>query len=304
MITVVGSSNTDFCVVVDYLPKEGQTVLGSDFFIAAGGKGANQAVQIVKLAVEAVFVARIGCDYFGDKSVQDFKELGINTRYIVRDRNRPSGAAVIFVDKKGRNQIAVAPSSNRFLSISDIKRAGDAIRRSKALLLQLEVPLDAVKKAIEITRGSDVKVILNPAPFKKLDNALLKKVDILVPNETEARQLTGIKVKDINSAIRAGRILLKRGIKFVIITLGSLGCVLIDESGAEHLPAPKVKAVDTTAAGDSFCGALAVAISEGKDLIEAARFANHCAAISVTCLGAQPSLPTRKEVESSLKNFL
>lgn len=304
MITVVGSSNTDFCVKVERLPKEGQTVLGESFFIAAGGKGANQAVQIAKLGSEVVFVARIGCDYFGDKSIENFKNLRINTRYIVRDREHPSGAAVIFVDKNGRNQIAVAPSSNRFLNIGDIKKASEAIKRSKVLLLQLEVPLDAVKKAIEIAKKAGVTVILNPAPFKKLDNALLKKVDILVPNETEAEGLTGVKVKDVISAIKAGRILLKRGVNFVIITLGSLGCVLVDRSGAEHLPAPKVKAIDTTAAGDSFCGALAVAIAEGGDLIDAMWFANHCAAISVTRLGAQPSLPTRKEVESSLRRFL
>ncbi|KPK40010.1 MAG: hypothetical protein AMJ78_07615 [Omnitrophica WOR_2 bacterium SM23_29] len=298
MITVVGSSNTDFCVKVDCLPKRGQTVLGSGFIIAAGGKGANQAVQIAKLGSKIVFVARIGCDYFGDKSVQNFKKLGINTKYIVRDRKHPSGAAVIFVDKKGGNQIAVAPSSNRFLSASDIKRASRAIRRSKVMLLQLEIPLDAVKKAIEIASASKSKIILNPAPFKKLDNTLLKKVDILVPNETEAEGLTGVEVKDINSAIKAGRILLKKGVKLVIITLGRLGCILISKDGAEHLPAPKVNAIDTTAAGDSFCGALAVGVSEGRDLIEVARFANYCAAISVTRLGAQPSLPMRKEVIS------
>lgn len=301
MITVVGSSNTDFCVKVDRLPKRGQTVLGSDFIIAAGGKGANQTVQIAKLGSEVAFVARIGCDYFGDKSVEHFKKLRINARYIIRDRKHPSGAAVIFVDKSGGNQIAVAPSSNRFLNVSDIKRASVAIRRSKVLLLQLEVPLDAVKKAIEIAKKMDVKVILNPAPFKKLDNALLKKVDILVPNETEAEELTSVEVKDINCAVKGGRILLKRGVKFVIITLGSLGCVLIDKSGVEHLPAPKVNVIDTTAAGDSFCGALAVAVSEGKNLIEAARFANCCAAMSVTRLGAQPSLPNRREVISFFK---
>ncbi len=304
MITVVGSSNTDFSVKVDCLPKRGQTVLGSKFIIAAGGKGANQAVQIARLGADVAFVARIGCDYFGDKSVENFKRSGIDIRYIIRDRKHPSGAAVIFIDKSGANQIAVAPSSNRFLSINDIKRASGVIERSKVLLLQLEVPLDAVREAIGIAKRAGIKVILNPAPFKKLDNALLKKVDILVPNETEAEGLTGIKVKDINSAIKAGRILLKRQVNFVIITLGSLGSVLIDRYGAEHLPAPKVKAIDTTAAGDSFCGALAVAVSEGRDLIEAAKFANCCAAISVTRLGAQPSLPTRKEVESSLKKFL
>jgi len=301
MITVVGSSNTDFCVKVDRLPKRGQTVLGSDFFIAAGGKGANQAAQIAKLGAKVAFVARVGRDHFGDRSIENLARLGVDTRYIIRDREHPSGAAVIFIDRKGGNQIAVAPSSNRFLSASNIKRARGVIKRSKVVLLQLEVPLGAVKKAIEIARSSGAKVILNPAPFKKLDNSLLRKVDVLVPNETEAEGLTGVKVKDLTSAIRAGEILLKRKVGFVIITLGRSGCVLIDKFGTRHIPAPKVKAIDTTAAGDSFCGALAVAISEGKDLVEAARFASYCAAVSVTRLGAQPSLPNRREVKSFFK---
>lgn len=296
MITVIGSSNTDFSVRVEFLPRKGQTVLGSDFIIAAGGKGANQAVQIARLGAKVVFVARIGRDYFGDRSVSDFRKTDINIGYIVRDKEHPSGAAVILVDKKGNNQIVVAPSSNRFLSVADINKAKNIIRRSKVLLAQLEVPLASVKRAIDIAKSAGVTTVLNPAPFKKLDNALLKKIDILTPNETEAEGLTAVEVKDVNSAVRAGRILLKRGIKSVIITLGSLGSVIVDSQGATHLPVPKVKAIDTTAAGDSFCGALAVSIAEGKGLVEAADFANRCAAISVTRLGAQPSLPTRREV--------
>lgn len=303
MITVVGSSNTDFSVRVESLPKKGQTVLGSDFIIAAGGKGANQAVQVARLNARAVFVARIGRDYFGDKSVADFRRIGINTKYIIRDKDCPSGAAVILIDKKGNNQIAVAPSSNRFLSTADINKAKDIIRRSKVLLAQLEIPLASVKRAVDIAKRAGVTTILNPAPFKKLDSAFLRKIDILTPNETEAEGLTGVAVKDINSAVRAGRILLKRGVESVIITLGSLGSVIVDSQGATHLPAPKVKAIDTTAAGDSFCGALAVSIAEGKNLVEAADFANHCAAISVTRLGAQPSLPSRKEVSGFIKKF-
>ena len=296
MITVVGSSNTDFSVKVGSLPKKGQTVLGSDFIIAAGGKGANQAVQVSRLGSKVVFVARIGRDYFGDKAVADFKKAGINTKYIVRDKEHMSGAAVILVDKKGSNQIAVAPSSNRFLSLADINKAKDIIRCSKVLLAQLEIPIASVRRAIDIAKSANVTTILNPAPFRKLDGGLLRKIDILTPNETEAESLAAVAVKDVNSAVRAGRILLKRGLKSVIITLGSLGSVIVDSQGATHLPAPKVKAVDTTAAGDSFCGALAVSIAEGKSLVEAADFANCCAAISVTRPGAQPSLPTRREV--------
>ncbi len=296
MITVVGSSNTDFSLRVESLPKNGQTVLGSDFIIAAGGKGANQAVQIARLGIEAVFVARIGRDHFGDKTVAEFKRAGISAKYIARDKEHPSGAAMILVDKKGNNQIAVAPNSNRFLSVADVNRAKSIIKRSGVLLAQLEVPLAPVKRAIDIARNVNVTTILNPAPFRKLDGGFLRKIDVLTPNEIEAEALTGVAVKDVNSAARAGRILLKRGVKSVIITLGSLGSVIIDSQGVTHLPAPKVKAVDTTAAGDSFCGALAVSIAEGKSLVEAADFANYCAAISVTRPGAQPSLPTRKEV--------
>ena len=281
---------------MESLPGKGQTVLGSDFIIAAGGKGANQAVQISRLGGKVNFIARIGRDHFGDKAVADFKNSGIDTKYIVRDKERPSGAAVIFVDKKGSNQIAVAPSSNRFLSVADINKAKDIIRHSKVLLAQLEIPVASVKRAVDIAKSAGVTTILNPAPFMKLDGGFLKKIDILTPNETEAEGLTGVPVKDVNSAIRAGRILLKRGAKSVIITLGSMGSVIVDNQAVTRLPAPKVKAVDTTAAGDSFCGALAVSIAEGKSLAEAADFANHCAAISVTRPGAQPSLPTRREV--------
>lgn len=303
MITVIGSSNTDFSLRVKSLPKTGQTVLGSDFIVAAGGKGANQAVQIAMLGLEAVFVARIGRDYFGDKAVEDFKKRSINIKYISRDKKHPSGAAVILVDKQGNNQIAVASNSNRFLSVADVNKAKDIIKRSGVLLAQLEVPLAPVKRAIDIAGNANVTTILNPAPFRKLDGGFLRKIDVLTPNETEAEALTGVAVKDVNSAARAGRILLKRGVKSVIITLGSLGSVVIDSQGVTHLPAPKVKAVDTTAAGDSFCGALAVSIAEGKNLVEAADFANCCAAISVTRPGAQPSLPTRKEITAFFKKF-
>jgi len=301
MITVVGSSNTDFSIRVESLPKKGQTVLGSDFIVAAGGKGANQAVQIAMLGFEAVFVARIGRDHFGDKAVSDLKKTGVSIKYISRDKKHPSGAAVILVDKKGSNQIAVAPNSNRFLSVADVNRAKTIIVRSRVLLAQLEVPLASVKRAVDIARNANVTTVLNPAPFRKLDGGFLRKIDVITPNETEAEVLTGVAVKDVNSAARAGRILLKRGVKSVIITLGSLGSVIIDSQGVTHLPAPEVKAVDTTAAGDSFCGALAVSIAEGKSLVEAADFANYCAAISVTRPGAQPSLPTRIEVIGFIK---
>lgn len=300
MITVVGSSNTDFSVKTKALPLEGQTVLGGDFVIAAGGKGANQAAQAARLGVDVVFVARIGRDYFGDRSIGNFKKARINTDYIIRDTKMHSGAALIVVDKRGNNQIVVAPGSNGFLSASDVNKARGAIRRSKALLLQLEIPLEAVEKAVDVADRTKTKVILNPAPFRRLDKGFLRRVDVLVPNETEAQGFSGIKIRDVNSALRAARFILKEGCRSVIITLGSLGCVVVGGDSAEHLPAPKVKVIDTTAAGDSFCGALAVSIAEGKDLIAAAHFANSCAAISVTRFGAQPSLPTRREINRSL----
>ncbi len=301
MITVVGSSNTDYSVKVKLLPCKGQTVLGGDLIVSAGGKGANQAVQIARLGAKVFFVARIGRGQSGDNSVAAFLKAGIDTCYITRDEKHPSGAAMILIDSKGNNQIAVAPGSNAFLSAADINKAAGAIRRSKVLLAQLEIPLEPVEEAVDLAGRSSATVILNPAPFRKLPSGLLKKIDILVPNETEAQAMTGIAVKGINSAVRAARFILKQGVRSAIITLGDLGCIIADRYGIKHLPAPKVKAIDTTAAGDSFCGALAVKIAEGRNLIEAADFANRCAAISVTRLGAQPSLPNKKEVKNFYK---
>lgn len=303
MITVIGSSNTDFSVKVDSLPKRGQTVLGRGFMVASGGKGANQAVQAARLGADVTFVARVGRDYFGGENIRNFKKAGINTDYIARDKAHPSGAAIIFVDKEGNNQIAVAPNSNEFLNLADVIRAVNVIKHSSVLLLQLEVSLKTVEKALWIAAKNGVKTILNPAPFKKLSKELLRKIDILVPNETEAQSLTGVRVRDADSAFKAGKIILKSGPRSVIVTLGCLGCVIVEESGGEYLPAPKVKAVDATAAGDSFCGALAVSIAEGKGLRDAVDFANHCAAISVTRAGAQPSLPTKKKVFNFIKKF-
>lgn len=307
MITVVGSSNTDFSIKTDFLPKEGQTVLGEDISVAAGGKGANQAVQIARLGGRVVFVCRIGNDCFGDDAVAGFKREGIDTRYVLRDNRHPSGTALIVVDKKGKNQIAVAAGSNSFLIPADINKARPAIERSRVLLLQLEIPLGTVRRAIEIASSpsgnSKVITILNPAPAARIESSLLKKIDVIVPNEREAQFLSGVSIRDSASAAKAGRIILKLGVKSVIITLGSKGSVVIDGGGASHIPPPKVKVIDTTAAGDSFCGALAVLISEGKSLIEAAVFASYCASISVTRAGAQPSLPTRKEVIGFIKGY-
>ncbi len=301
MISVVGSANIDLVAILKRLPKRGETLIAESLNIFPGGKGANQAVGIAKLAEEVAFIARIGKDTFGTRLVKNLDKRRVNTRYIVRDKIHPSGMALIFVNSCGDNIISVAPGSNAFLEVRDILKAQNVIKKSRVLLLQLEIPLLAVRKAVEIAHRTGCKVILNPAPIKKLDKKLLERVDILTPNETELEALTGRKIKDISSACRTAKRLLKKGIGAIIVTMGRRGALLVEKKSCQRFPAPEVKVVDTTAAGDSFNAALAVAISRGKDLRDAIHFANCAGALAVTKLGAQPSLPTKKELNKFLR---
>lgn len=234
---------------------------------------------------------------FGDQAVAGFRKDGINVSHVFRDEAAPSGVALIFVAKDGENSIAVAGGANAKLIPADVKRAGKAVRSAAVLLAQLETPLATVQAAAEIAAKAGVRFILNPAPARPLPGKLLKLVSILTPNETEAEMLTGIKVTNEAAAAKAAGRLRSRGVGMVILTLGSRGAFIADAGGKQLVPGFKVKAVDTTAAGDIFNGTLAVALAEGKDLPAAVRFANAAAAISVTRLGAQPSAPTRKEIE-------
>jgi ribokinase len=300
-ILVVGSSNTDMIIKLDRIPRPGETILGGAFVTAAGGKGANQAVGAARAGGQVTFIARVGRDMFGDQAVAGFVKDGINVDYVTRDKTNPSGVALIFVAKDGENSIAVAGGANAKLSPADVRKAKAAFAGASVLVMQLETPLETVQAAADLAAKAGVRVIVNPAPAQPLPDKLLNRVSILTPNETEAELLTGIAVKDDVSAAAAATKLRARGVRTVIITLGARGAFVATESGEQLVPGFKVKAVDTTAAGDIFNGALAVALAEGKPLELAVRFANAAAAISVTRLGAQPSAPTRREIERFLK---
>jgi ribokinase len=294
-IVVVGSSNTDMVVRVPHLPAPGETVLGGSFLMAAGGKGANQAVAAARLGAQVKLVAGVGQDVFGEAALLGLEREGIDTQHISVDLETASGVALITVDDTGENSIAVAPGANRRLSPTDVQRAQAAILDADVLLLQLEVPLETVQMAAELAHQAGVRVILNPAPApgSPLPPALLACVDVLTPNEKEAGDLTGAP----DSLGQAARRLLDMGVETVVITLGARGALIATPEGQQTVPGFPVEAVDTTAAGDAFNGGLAAALAEGRPLAEAVRFANACGALAATRLGAQPSLPTAEEVD-------
>jgi len=295
-IAVVGSSNTDMVVQAARIPAPGETILGGRFVMAAGGKGANQAVAAARLGAEVTFVARVGDDSFGRASLANFEREGINAAFVTVDPTEASGVALILVDEKGENSIAVAPGANSRLSPDDVLRARSAIEQADALLLQLEVPLETVQAAAELADGAGVRVILNPAPARSLPERLLRCVDVLTPNETEAELLTGIRACDEESRSRAAGELRRIGVETIIITLGASGAFVSTRHGEEYIPTVKIRPVDTTAAGDCFNGALAVALAEGREMSAAVRFANLGGAFAATRAGAQPSLPTSAEL--------
>jgi len=286
---------------VPQIPRPGETLLGGTFSTAAGGKGANQAVSAARAGGRVTFVARLGSDVFGDQAAAGFKKEKINLKYLVRDPKAPSGVALIFVSEQGENSIGVAGGANTRLSPADIRAAAPAIKDADMVLLQLETPIPTVIAAAKLAKKAGVPVLLNPAPAQALPDELLANVSILTPNETEAAALTGIEVTNTASAARAAEALRARGVPTVIITLGAKGAWVASPEGAEHVSGFEVKAVDSTAAGDTFNGALAVRLSEGAPLREAVRFAHASAAISVTRLGAQPSIPDRDEISRFLK---
>lgn len=295
-ITVIGSSNTDMVIKASKLPAPGETILGGDFFMNPGGKGANQTVAAARLGGNVTLVAKVGNDIFGQQAKALFEADHINTKHLTIDPAQPSGIALITVDQHGENCIVVASGANGFLTTKEIDDAKDDILQSTLILMQLEIPLETVEYVTEIASKAAIKVILNPAPATKLSDSLLSKLYMITPNETEAELISGIKITDYASAERAAIHLIKKGVGNVVITMGSQGAFVFNKDQAFKVTAPKVEAVDTTAAGDVFNGALAVAISEGQDLKEAVEFACKAAAISVTKLGAQASAPFRKEI--------
>jgi len=278
------------------IPSPGETILGGTFMMNPGGKGANQAVAAARLNGNVTFVTKMGNDLFGEQAKHIFDFEGIDSRYIVNDPKNPSGIALIMVDQDGENCIVVAPGSNGTLSAYDIAEDVYGNDPSDVFLMQLEVPVSTIEFVAQKVFERGNRVILNPAPARQLSDDLLNCVDIITPNEVEAEILTGIKVVDAASAEEAAEKLMSTGVKNVIITMGAAGAFLHTDKVSKLIPVVPVRAVDTTAAGDVFNGALAVAISEGKDLEEAVVFANKAASISVTRMGAQASAPYRKEI--------
>lgn len=296
-IVVLGSCNTDMVIKSDRLPVPGETILGGTFMMNPGGKGANQAVAASRLGGNVTFITKTGNDVFGRQSVELYKEENINTDYIFSDLNNPSGVALITVDAHGENCIVVASGANKTLSPDDVVKVKDVILDAEILLMQLEIPIETVEYAAEIANKDGIKVILNPAPAQALSNELLRNLYMIIPNKTEAEMISGIKVTGWESARKAADVISSKGVDIVVITLGSVGALLKDQDHYVEIPAFEVEAVDTTAAGDTFCGALAVAISEGKSLEEGILFANKCSSITVTNMGAQASIPYRRDIK-------
>ncbi len=303
-IVVVGSSNTDMVVKSQRIPRPGETVTGGQFVMAAGGKGANQAVAAARLGAEVTLVAKVGQDMFGDQAVANYRQEGIVTDFILRDPQRATGVALILVDDQGENLISVASGANHALQPEDLERAGAAIRAADVLLLQLEIPLETVACAARLAAAAGVAVILDPAPAPAhpLDAALMQHLACVKPNETEAERLTGVRVVDEASARQAAEKLRQAGAQNAIITLGSQGALWSSPSDAGFVAAPRVQAVDATAAGDAFSGALACALARGLALPAAVEYACLVGAISVTRMGAQPSLPRQDEVQRFVDN--
>lgn len=299
-IVIIGSANTDLIVVSERAPRPGETIIGGEFRMVSGGKGANQAVAAVRLGGDATFVTRVGRDVFGENLINVYRKEGMDTSHIISDPQAPSGVALINVDAKAENSIVVAPGANGKLTRQDIDNVIPLLQDAEYLLLQFEIPLDVVEYTINKAAALGVKVILNPAPAAPLSSDALSRVFAITPNETECSIITGIEVNTPESAQEAADKLHKLGIPNVVITCGKRGAFISSPDKSMMMPARKVSAVDTTAAGDVYNGALAVGLSEGMDIFKAAEMATCASAIAVTRLGAQSSIPTRGEVDRML----
>ena len=295
-IYVIGSSNTDMVIKSNKLPNPGETIIGGNFLMSAGGKGANQAVAAAKLGANVLFVSKVGNDIFGKQALQGFSAVGLSTEFVFIDNDYSSGIALILVDEKGENCISVASGANANLHFSEVEKALKSVQQDDIVLLQLEIPIETVYETIKYCAEKRAKVILNPAPAQNLDESYFKFLSIITPNETEAEILTGVKVTDFETAKQAANHLHDKGILEIIITLGIKGAFYSNRDKQLIIPSPKVSAIDSTAAGDVFNGALCVAISEGQIIEEAILFACKAASISVTRMGAQASAPTRDEI--------
>lgn len=304
-ITVMGSFIVDLMARAHHLPVHGETVKGSQFMTGPGGKGSNQGVAAKRSGSDVTMITKIGVDAFSTIAIDSFEGEGMVTSFVLKDARYPTGTALIMVDENtSENQIVVTLGACDNITPQEIEAAKNEIENSCILLVQLETNIEALKTAVDIAHESNVKVILNPAPapLDPLPDKLLEKVDILTPNETEASIMTGLKVSTFEDARIAAEALVKKGPKTVIITMGAKGAYVLD-GDAEHVIEPfSVEVLDTTGAGDAFNGGLATALAEGKNILEAVRFANATAALSVTKLGTAPSMPYRNDIDALLQS--
>jgi ribokinase len=303
-VVVVGSANIDLFFKTETLPNPGETVAATAFNKSYGGKGANQAVTISKLGGRAVMLCRVGGEETGEELIDNFKKAGVETRYVIRDPDISSGMAFVTVDDRGENTIVIYSGANIKLSVSDIDLIVDEIRTSHIVLSQLEVPLSTVQRTAEIASDCNVPFILNPAPVPSQDiSKILKCVDILCPNKAEAESLTGVKIQNMDDAKKACGSLLNTGVKTVVLTMGAAGAFVFGGDSELHIGSPTVQVRDTTGAGDAFVGAFSFSLASGKPIIDAVKFANSTAAISVTKDGTQSGLPNFNEASALYNDF-
>jgi ribokinase len=296
-ILVIGSINADLVVRAPHFPAPGETLQGSDLVTVPGGKGANQAVAAARLGASVAMLGRVGNDNFGSLLLDSLQQNHVDITLATKDENSASGTAIIVVDAHGQNSIVLSPGANGKVSKEDVQKSGADFYGAKIILLQHEIPFETVTFAAELASEKKIIVILNPAPAREVPDELLKKIDFIIPNETELGFLTKQIISDVKSAEAAARSLVQRGAKNVIVTLGANGALIVNKNFAKHVPPFKVNVVDTTAAGDAFIGGLAKSLLDGKSLEDAVQYASACGALAVTKFGAQTSLPSADEVE-------
>ena len=301
-VTVVGSFMYDLVATVPRRPKTGETLVGNTFGMFLGGKGANQAIAASRAGSKVTMVGRLGNDFFGKQFLEKFSKEEINTDFVTQDDENGTGVAMPLIDASGDNSIVIIPQANMALTVDNINQAQSIIADADVLVMQCEVPMDANQRAAEIAKQNDTLVILNPAPAQLIPDQILKLVDIIIPNETETETLTGLPTKTESDVLIAGRNLLSKGVETVILTLGDRGSLLLNEDGEKLIPAFDVSVVDTTAAGDSFCGVLAASLANGISINLSMEIANAAGALAVTKLGAEPSLPQRDAIDDLLQS--